>query len=72
MVSHHINPYSYGPNVLGATPFNQLADSVWSGTESHPTARPFSRSTGPSTRPPATRYWLTSCFSASSRSRGSH
>jgi hypothetical protein len=34
MVSHHINPYSYGPNVLGATPFNQLAASVWSGTES--------------------------------------
>ncbi len=34
MVSHHINPYSYGPNVLGATPFNTLADSVWSGTES--------------------------------------
>ncbi len=34
MVNHHINPYSYGPNVLGATPFNQLADSVWSGTES--------------------------------------
>jgi len=34
MVSHHINPYSYGPNVLGATPFNELADSVWSGTES--------------------------------------
>ena len=34
MVSHNINPYSYGPNVLGATPFNTLADSVWSGTES--------------------------------------
>ncbi len=34
MVSHHINPYSYGPEVLGATPFNQLADTVWSGTES--------------------------------------
>jgi len=34
MVGHHINPYSYGPNVLGATPFNELADSVWSGTES--------------------------------------
>ncbi len=34
MVSHHIDPYAYGPNVLGATPFNQLADSVWSGTES--------------------------------------
>ena len=34
MMSHHINPYSYGPNVLGATAFNQMADSVWSGTES--------------------------------------
>ncbi len=34
MVSHHINPYSYGPNVLGATPFNEMADAVWSGTES--------------------------------------
>jgi alpha-1,6-mannosyltransferase len=34
MVSHHINPYSYGPNVLGATPFNEMNDSVWSGTES--------------------------------------
>ena len=34
MVSHHINPYSYGPEVLGATPFNQMADTVWSGTES--------------------------------------
>ncbi len=34
MVSHHINPYSYGPNVLGQTPFNTLADSVWSGAES--------------------------------------
>ena len=34
MMSHHINPYSYGPNVLGATPFNQMADSTWSGAES--------------------------------------
>ena len=34
MMSHHINPYSYGPEVLGATPFNQMADSMWSGTES--------------------------------------
>ena len=34
MMSHHINPYSYGPEVLGATPFNQMADTVWSGTES--------------------------------------
>ena len=33
-MSHHINPYSYGPEVLGATPFNQMADTVWSGTES--------------------------------------
>jgi alpha-1,6-mannosyltransferase len=34
MVSHHINPYSYGPEVLGTTPFNEMADTVWSGTES--------------------------------------
>ncbi len=34
MMSHHINPYSYGPEVLGSTPFNALADSTWSGTES--------------------------------------
>ncbi len=34
MMSHHINPYSYGPEVLGSTPFNEMADTVWSGTES--------------------------------------
>ncbi len=34
MMSHHINPYDYGPSVLGATPFNELADTVWSNTES--------------------------------------
>jgi hypothetical protein len=34
MVSHNINPYSYGPSVLGATGYNQLADAVWSNTES--------------------------------------
>jgi alpha-1,6-mannosyltransferase len=34
MMSHHIDPYSYGPEVLGATSFNQMADAVWSGTES--------------------------------------
>ena len=34
MVSHHINPYSYGPSVLGATPFNTMADTVWSNSES--------------------------------------
>jgi hypothetical protein len=34
MMSHHINPYSYGPEVLGSTPFNTMADSTWSGTES--------------------------------------
>ncbi|HXZ62386.1 MAG TPA: polyprenol phosphomannose-dependent alpha 1,6 mannosyltransferase MptB, partial [Acidimicrobiales bacterium] len=34
MMSHHINPYSYGPDVLGATPFNGMADSIWSGAES--------------------------------------
>jgi alpha-1,6-mannosyltransferase len=34
MMSHHINPYSYGPNVLGSTPFNNFGDPFWSGTES--------------------------------------
>jgi alpha-1,6-mannosyltransferase len=34
MMSHHINPYSYGPSVLGATPFNQMADTAWSNSES--------------------------------------
>ncbi len=34
MMSHHINPYSYGPEVLGTTAFNQMADTVWSGSES--------------------------------------
>ena len=34
MMSHHIDPYAYGPEVLGATPFNTMADAVWSGTES--------------------------------------
>src|SRR5580698_9905705 len=34
MMSHHTNPYSYGPEVLGATSFNEMADTVWSGTES--------------------------------------
>ena len=34
MMSHHINPYDYGPEVLGSTPFNTLADSTWSGSES--------------------------------------
>jgi alpha-1,6-mannosyltransferase len=34
MMSHHIDPYAYGPNVLGVTPFNEMADQVWSGSES--------------------------------------
>jgi hypothetical protein len=34
MMSHHINPYDYGPNVLGSTPFNNFGDPFWSGTES--------------------------------------
>jgi alpha-1,6-mannosyltransferase len=34
MMSHHINPYAYGPSVLGATPFNGMADPVWSSSES--------------------------------------
>jgi hypothetical protein len=34
MMSHHINPYAYGPNVLGSTPFNNFGDPFWSGAES--------------------------------------
>ena len=34
MVSHHINPYSYGPNVLGTNPFSTLPDKTWLGSES--------------------------------------
>jgi hypothetical protein len=34
MVSHHINPYDYGPNVLGSTPFNNFGDPFWAGNES--------------------------------------
>ncbi len=29
MMSHGINPYLYGTNVLGATPFSRLADPLW-------------------------------------------
>ena len=34
MVSHHINPYLYGPGSLGATPFAALAQGVWINTPS--------------------------------------
>jgi hypothetical protein len=34
MVSHHIDPYIYGPGVLGSTPFSTLPDEVWSNTPS--------------------------------------
>jgi alpha-1,6-mannosyltransferase len=34
MVSHHINPYLYGPGVLGASPFTALARGVWVNTPS--------------------------------------
>ena len=34
MVSHHISPYLYGPGVLGATPFSDLAGQLWSNTPS--------------------------------------
>ncbi len=34
MVSRHINPYTYGPGVLGATPFNILAGPLWANTPS--------------------------------------
>ncbi len=29
MVSHHISPYLYGPNVLGASPYNASVDPFW-------------------------------------------
>lgn len=34
LVSFHINPYLYGPGVLGATPFNLLAGPLWANTPS--------------------------------------
>jgi hypothetical protein len=34
MVSFHINPYLYGPGVLGATRFNLLAGPLWANTPS--------------------------------------
>ncbi|HEX3793306.1 MAG TPA: polyprenol phosphomannose-dependent alpha 1,6 mannosyltransferase MptB [Acidimicrobiales bacterium] len=34
MVSHHINPYDYGTGVLGSTPFNAMANGVWTNTPS--------------------------------------
>jgi alpha-1,6-mannosyltransferase len=34
MVSHHINPYLYGPGVLGASPFAALSQGIWINTPS--------------------------------------
>jgi alpha-1,6-mannosyltransferase len=34
MVSFHIDPYLYGPGILGATRFNLLADPLWAHTPS--------------------------------------
>lgn len=34
MVSHNINPYVYGPNVLGTTPFNTFSDPFWANNAS--------------------------------------
>jgi alpha-1,6-mannosyltransferase len=34
LVSHHINPYLYGPGVLGASPFSSLAQGFWINTPS--------------------------------------
>ena len=34
MVSHHINPYVYGTQVLGSTPFSSMPASVWSNSPS--------------------------------------
>ena len=32
MMSHHINPYHYGPGVLGAPPVVNLVDPLWLNT----------------------------------------
>jgi hypothetical protein len=29
MMSHHISPYHYGPNVLGSEPYQSLVDPLW-------------------------------------------
>jgi hypothetical protein len=34
MVSHHIDPYSYGTGVLGSTPFSSMPASFWTNTPS--------------------------------------
>jgi hypothetical protein len=34
MVSHHIDPYTYGTGILGSTPFSSLSDAVWTNTPS--------------------------------------
>jgi hypothetical protein len=34
LVSHNIDPYTYGPGVLGTTPFSTLPDSIWSNDPS--------------------------------------
>jgi hypothetical protein len=32
MMSHHINPYAYGPGTLGSGPFNWGVDPLWANT----------------------------------------
>ena len=32
MMSHHINPYNYGPGTLGSGPFNSGVDPLWANT----------------------------------------
>ena len=71
MVSHHIDPYAYGPNVLGATPFNEMADVVWSGASHRYGPTFLTLDGGRWTRHPVTRSWRTSCSSACSRWRAS-
>lgn len=34
MMSHGINPYRYGTNVIGATPFSRLVDPLWGNVSS--------------------------------------
>ncbi len=65
MVSHHMNPYLYGPFQLGNNAYTAPVDPLW-GTRRPPTARCSSRSTASSHASPSTTSWPPSCCSGCS------
>ena len=69
MVSHHMNPYLYGPFQLGNNSYTNPVDPLW-GNAPRPTARSSSSSTASSQRSPSTTSWRRSCCCACSPSRG--